>query len=108
MVVVDVTPIDRAMETRAVNPEKLAVRGQVLSERKKSIRSPENSHDKCEYLASIFRSDTLRCNQQNDPIRDVLQCFISSNVRVGRPTEENLSENEYEKQERWRVQRVFR
>src|SRR6266436_986179 len=108
MIMVNITPIDRTMETRSAKPEKLAVRGQVLSERKKGIGSPENSHYECKYLASTFRSDTLRCNQQNDPIGDILECFISSNVGVGRPTEENLSENEYEKQERWRVQRVFR
>src|SRR2546426_2706717 len=107
MVVVDVTPIDRAMETRTTKPEKLAVRSQVLSERKKGIHTPEDSHHKCKYLASIFRSDTLRCNQQNDSIRDILERFISSNVGISRPTEHNLSENEYEKQERWRVQRIF-
>src|SRR5205809_7966671 len=103
MVVVDVTPIDRAMETRAAKPEKLAVRSQVLSERKKGIHSPEDSHYKCKDLASIFRSDTLRCNQQNDSIRYILECFILRYVGVGRPTEHNLSENEYEKEERWRV-----
>ena len=108
MVVVDVTTVDRAMETRTAKPEKLAVRGQVLRQGKKSVRSPEDSHYKCKYLASIFCSHALRCNQQNDPKRDVLKYFVSRCVGVGRPTEHNLSENENEKEEHWRVQGIFR
>ena len=44
MVAVNVTPINRAVETGTAKPEKLAVGSQVLSERKKSIHSSENSH----------------------------------------------------------------
>src|SRR6266851_2564496 len=91
-----------------MDPENFAVEGQLLGERKKSIKSPKDNHYQDEYFASAFLSDGFRSNQQHDPIRDVLKCFILSDVPIGGPAQSNLRDDEPEKEQCWQVQGVLR
>ena len=91
-----------------MDPENFAVVGQLLSERKKGVQGPEGNHYEGEYFASTFFSDGFRSNQKHDPTRDVLKCFVVSDVPVGGPAQSNLREDEPEEEECWQVQGVFR
>src|SRR5260370_8144908 len=91
-----------------MDPENFAVVGQLLGERKKGVEGPEGSHYEGEQSASTFFSDGFRSNQQHDPIRDVLKCFVVSDVPVGGPAQSNLRDDEPEKEERRQVQGVLR
>jgi hypothetical protein len=56
VVVVDVTPIDRAMKVWTMDPENFAIGSQLLDERKKGVAGPEKNHHEGEYFASLFLS----------------------------------------------------
>ena len=96
------------MESWSIDPEELAVRGQRLSQREKGVKRSENNQCQSKFLSSIFFSDAFRCNEQDNPVRDVLKHFIFGDVTVGRGAQPNLREEEHEKEQGWRVQRVLR
>src|ERR1700686_310755 len=96
VVVVDVASIDRAMELWTMDPENLAVGGQLLGERKKGVAGPENSHYAGKYPASTLLSDAFRSNQQHNPIGGILKRFVLGDVTVSRPAQHDLPEDEYE------------
>ena len=91
-----------------MDPEDFAVGGQLLSERKKAVTGPEGNHYEGEHFASTLFSDGFCSNQQHDPIRDVLKCFVVSDVPVGGAAQSNLRDDEPEKEECWQVQGLFR
>ena len=96
------------MESWSIDPEELAVRGQRLSQGEKGVKRSENNQRESKFLSIIFFSDAFRCNEQHNPVREVLKCFIFGDVTVGRGAQTNLREKEHEKEQGWRVQRVSR
>src|ERR1039458_3088052 len=96
------------MKVWTMDPENFAIGSQLLHERKKGIADPEENHYEGEYFASLFLFDAFRSNQQHNSIGDVLECFVFSNVSVGRPAQRNLRQDEPEKKECWEVQGILR
>src|ERR1700751_1861672 len=96
------------MGSRSIDPVELAFRGQSLSQGEKSVKRAETHQHESKILSIIFFLDAFRCNEQHDPVREILQCTIFSNVTVGRGAQSNLREKELEKEQGWRVQRVSR
>src|ERR1035438_8419613 len=96
------------MESWSIDPEELAFRGQRLSQREKGVKGSENNQHQGKFIPGIFFSDTFRCNEQDNPVREVLKCSIFGDVTVGRGAQPNLREKQHEKEQGCRVQRVSR
>src|ERR1700728_666763 len=96
------------MESWSIEPEELALGGQRLSQGEKGVKHSKSNHGQSECLTSIFFSDALRCDEQDYAIGDVLKYFIFRDVSVGRGAQANLREEQHEKEQGGRVQRVFR
>src|SRR5437016_1081346 len=96
------------MEFRGVDPEELPLRGQRLGQGEESVKRPETDQDETKSFSIAFLLDAFGCNEEYDPVRNVLQYSVFGDVTIGRGAQSNLGEKQRDKDQGWPVQGVFR